>query len=595
MDHAKRALVSMALLVGLVVAGEVRADEQCSAAPPVKRIVNGIPTNQQPTTGALLFVGPDTKNQFLECSGVLIGCRTFLTAAHCLCTESDNAADCSRRELADIDPADLRVFLQHAGIFHVRELYISPDYDRGSEADLMLVRLSERVDGIEPARINQTHGRPISPGTSALIAGFGNSGDDRLDAAIKRVGKVQTAACPLAAPESANLCWYFVEPVAAKGQDSNVCFKDDGGPLFIDFGSGPEVAGIHSGGGRSCDANAFGYDTAVYRNRAWISAVGGRDVGRNQCSRLGEVGDSFVVVQGDAGMLPRSEDEARFSFKVPEGTELLRVTVNGDTEKTGDYDMYVKLDGPAGRIDNDCKSAGVGQFGVCELEEPDAETVHVLVRHVRQHLGRGKSRFQVTVTAFLPRPEDGPVPVAPEQLRYQLRSENHRRLTWKDMSKNEDGFEVQRSVDEGPFSTRALLPADRTFFNDPANPERVFSYRVRAFNEHGPSEWSNLCLVNHTGPTAPAKLRTDDIKVHRVFLRWNDRSDDESGFRIQRREQGDAEWQTVAVRGADNNTYEDQGLDAGTTYEYRVRAQGQANQCVPDSRYTGKLVVTTLD
>jgi|GEM_PF-2982538 len=597
MDHAKTALVSAALLAGLVVAASARAAEQCSAVPATANIVNGVATNQQPTTGALLYVGPDIKNQFLECSGVLIGCRTFLTAAHCLCTASSNYQACAQGELSAIDPADLRVFFQHAGIFHVRELYVSPDYVRGVRSDLMMLRLSERVDGIEPARFNQTHGLQLPRGTGGLIAGFGNSGDDRLDAAIKRVGEVETAACPLTLPEPANICWNFVAPVAAPGQDSNVCFKDDGGPLFVDFGSGPEVAGIHSGGSASCDANAFAYDSDVYRSRAWIKTVGGPDVARNQCSNLGEIGDNFVVVQGGAGTLPRAEDEARFSFNVPDPTDLLRVTVNGDTEKTGDYDMFVKLDGPPTKVDYDCKSSGVGQFGACAFEKPDAKNVQVLVLHVKQHLGRGKSRFQVTVTAFQPRPDEGPLPSAPERLRYEIRSPDRRRLTWLDKSNNEDGFELQRSASgiAGPFSTRAMLRANRTAYVDVARDDQVFSYRVRAFNVHGVSAWSNLCLVNRPAPLAPRRLRAEAVLLHRVALAWNDRSEDESGFEIQRRVQGDTRWGHVANVDANVTTYDDGGLDAGTTYEYRVRALGHPNICVPDSNYSGKLVVTTQD
>ncbi|MBI5503489.1 MAG: trypsin-like serine protease [Deltaproteobacteria bacterium] len=597
MDHAKRALVWAALLVGLVVVGDARAAEQRSAAPATANIVNGIRTNMQPTTGALLYVGPDIKNQFLECSGVLIGCRTFLTSAHCLCTQSNNYAACAQNELANIDPADLRVFFQHAGIFHVRELYVSPTYLRGKRSDLMLLRLSERVDGIEPAVFNQKHGLPLPLGTSALIAGFGNTGDDRLDAAIKRVGNVETARCPFTAPEPDNICWDFVEPIPAPGQESNVCFKDDGGPLFIDFGSGPEVAGIHSGGSSTCDADAFAFDSDVYRSREWIRTVGGRDVTRKQCSNLGEVGDNFVFVDGDSGMLPRSDDEARFSFEVPEGTELLRVTVNGDTEKTGDYDMFVGLDSLPTKVDYDCKSSGVGQFGICAIENPDAAFVNILIRHVKQHLGRGKSRFQVTVTAFLPRPADGPTPWAPERLRYEVRSEERRRLTWKDMSRNEDGFELQRSSGQGDgvFSTRAVLKANRTFYVDVAKPDKIFAYRVRSFNEHGASEWSNLCLVNRPAPLAPRRLRAENVKFHRLTVRWNDRSDDESGFQLQRRMQGDEKWDTVATLGANTVTYDDEGLDSATTYEYRVRALGHGSICVPDSNYSSKLEVTTQD
>ncbi|MFN2428156.1 MAG: hypothetical protein ABR587_17110, partial [Candidatus Binatia bacterium] len=114
-----------------------------------------------------------------------------------------------------------------------------------------------------------------------------------------------------------------------------------GGPLFADFGNGPVVTGIHAGGGVSCDEDSFSYATNVRLKAEWVKAIGGPDVARDQCSELGEVGEPWVKVQGGVGRLPKNLSEKAFSYDIPHDTILLRVNVNGDTEKTGDYDMYV--------------------------------------------------------------------------------------------------------------------------------------------------------------------------------------------------------------------------------------------------------------
>ncbi len=76
------------------------------------RITNGMQSSGHASTGALLFVGPDLKNQFLDCSGVLIGCRTFLTAAHCICKTADDSETCAAEVEAEFpETADLRVYL----------------------------------------------------------------------------------------------------------------------------------------------------------------------------------------------------------------------------------------------------------------------------------------------------------------------------------------------------------------------------------------------------------------------------------------------------------------------------------------------------
>jgi len=588
-----RALLA-ALVLGLAGGGQAWADGVEAETPGTGSIVNGIPTNLQPTTGALLFVGPDTKNQFLDCSVVLIGCRTALTAAHCICKDSNNAELCEAREIANLGEEDLRVFFQHSGIHHVRDVFINPEYERGKRGDIAVLRLSEKVTGVEPARANLKDGIAVQHGTEGIIAGFGNSGDDRLDAAIKRVGEVVTDKCPAGIIEPANICWNFIEPIEAPGSEANVCFKDDGGPLFVDFGSGPVVAGIHAGGSDTCEEFAFAYDTNVFKNHQWIMNVGGVDIGREQCSLLNEVGENNVVVKGASGKLPKSEDEARFVFDIPQDTILLRVTVNGDTEREGDYDLFVGLDEAPTKFDNDCQSRGVGQFGVCEIANPDAEKVSVLIKHVFQGQGRGRSRFQVTVTAFGP-PPDGLLPPAPRQLRYENRSEILRRFMWLDESFNEEGFQIQRSLGRftDDFVTRGQVAADKDFFLDSTNPDNIYTYRVRAFNESGFSEWSNDCIVNDPGPTPPNRLRVEEITDNKVVLRWNDRSDDETGFELQRRVAGAKRWRQVAILNADDERHADRSVDGDTAYEYRVRAKGRFVNCIKDSKFSPKLLVST--
>jgi hypothetical protein len=597
MNHAGRALVAAGLIAALISAAPARADGISAPAPGGAAIVNGIPSHLQPTTGALLFVGPYLKNQFIDCSAVVIGCRTALTSAHCLCKTAANYAQCVT-QLPDLDVADLRIFLQHSGFHHVREIYVNPTYVAGKGGDLALLRLSEKVEGIEPAVFHDGFPNQIAHGTEAIIAGFGTSGDDKTDAAIKRVGAVTTADCPSGTGvyEPANICWNFTAPVSKPGDESNLCLHDDGGPLFIDFGKGPEVAGIHAGGGNSCDVDSFSYDTNVVRSHEWIRQVGGLDVTRDQCSDLGEVGEPWVKVQGGHGTLPKNDSEMRFAFDIPEDSILLRVTVNGDTEKTGDYDMFVGLDTkvPTGSS-FDCKQRGVGQFGACEFKNPDARRVNVLIRHVRPKIGKGKSRFQVTVTSWEVKPPDGDPPRGPDNLRYEKRA-NLRTLLWEDDSDDETGFELQRRPGTSPtasFTTRAMIKANKTSYLENILPTSVFTYRIRAFNIYGPSEWSNLCVVNKKRLPRPTRLRAPEVTDETVLLRWKDKSDGESYMEVQRRRSGAVKWKTIDLLPADTESMLDHHVDSGENYEYRVRARGYLGECIGHSTFTPALEVST--
>ena len=591
MIHAGKSLVAIVCLASTLAVGTAQAQGFVAAGRDAN-IVNGIPTNLQPTTGALLYVGPDTKNQFLDCSGVLIGCRTVLTSAHCICKTATNAAECLD-ELNDIDVADLRFFFQHTGFHHIRDVYINPAFVAGKGSDLAVLRLSELVTGVEPARYHQGYPTKIVHGTSALVTGFGNSGDDKLDAAIKRVGAVITDECPLGKGiyEPANICWDYTGVVSQPGDSANLCLMDDGGPLFVDYGNGPEVVGIHTGGGSTCDADSYSYSTNVVRSKEWIEEVGGLDVKRDQCSGLGEVGEPWVQVQGGEGTLPKSEDEKFFSFNIPKETVLLRVTINGDTVRLGDYDMFVGLaQNIPTKFVADCKSRGVGQFGACEFVKPNVSQLNVLVRHVKPNIGRGRSRFQITVTAFQPVPPPDNSPRGPDSLRYSKRAPDLRVLKWIDDSSNETGFELQRRAGTdplNPFVKRATIKANRTEYLESIPNRSVFTYRIRAFNDFGVSEWSNICVVNLAKLPRPSLLRAPEVTPNLVRLRWKDNSGDESFMEVQRTVSGLSKWKTIKLLPTDAIEYIDRGVQSGENYEYRVRARGYLDECIGHSRYSG--------
>lgn len=77
-------------------------------------------------------------------------------------------------------------------------------------------------------------------------------------------------------------------------------------------------------------------------------------------------------------------------------------------------------------------------------------------------------------------------------------------LSWQDNSENEEGFEVERAIGGAGWQTIATLPQDATAYTD-ASPDLVegffVSYRVRAYNRTGFSDYSNTA----TATVAPAR------------------------------------------------------------------------------------------
>jgi hypothetical protein len=66
-------------------------------------------------------------------------------------------------------------------------------------------------------------------------------------------------------------------------------------------------------------------------------------------------------------------------------------------------------------------------------------------------------------------------------------------LTWSDNSNNEDGFEIERSLDGVTFSTIATTAANVTDYSDTGlAAETTYDYRVLAFNANGNNGYSNI-------------------------------------------------------------------------------------------------------
>lgn len=250
---------------------------------PRPRITNGVPTLSRPTTGSLL-VKYGLSNYGLTCSGTLIGCQTFLTAAHCVC-EGSPFALCGTP-----NPAGYAVYLQNVGIVAVSAIDVDPSYDFAVQGDVAVITLSAPIAGVPPTPINTTMRPPLA--TPVEIAGYGLTQGGADDTGILRQGRAVTDGCQGAAEDSAHVCWTFDAPLGTPGVDSNTCNGDSGGPLFVDFGGGELVAGITSGGiSADCLPTDVSYDTDVYVHRAFIQSVGGADLLNTTCGSGSQVGD----------------------------------------------------------------------------------------------------------------------------------------------------------------------------------------------------------------------------------------------------------------------------------------------------------------
>lgn len=100
---------------------------------------------------------------------------------------------------------------------------------------------------------------------------------------------------------------------------------------------------------------------------------------------------------------------------------------------------------------------------------------------------------------------------------------------------------------------------------------------------------SRLFSAPSSVPTAPSGLSASAVSSSQINLTWTDNSNDETGFKIERKTGAGGTWSQITTTGADVSSYNNTGLTASTTYHYRVRATNAAG----DSSYSNEASATT--
>ncbi len=193
-------------------------------------------------------------------------------------------------------------------------------------------------------------------------------------------------------------------------------------------------------------------------------------------------------------------------------------------------------------------------------------------------------------TDALPNP-----PAAPTDLVATAAGTEQIDLTWNDNADNETGFKVERKTGTDAFAEIATVGANVVSYSDTGlTASTTYTYRVVAYNGDGNSSYSNEASATTqeepTVPAAPSALAVSAVSDSQINLTWTDNSDDETGFKIERKTASES-FAHVATVGADVTSYSNTGLSASTTYTYRVRA---AN-AVGDSPWSNEASATTLD
>ncbi len=213
--------------------------------------------------------------------------------------------------------------------------------------------------------------------------------------------------------------------------------------------------------------------------------------------------------------------------------------------------------------------------------------------YVYTYTGTGHGGGDTNLYFYLP---PGELP-APTSLTATAVSSSQINLTWGDNDTTEQGFKIERCTGAGcsNFAQIATVGANVTSYsNTGLTGSTSYSYRVRAYNASGDSNYSNTAsAVTQAAPAVPAaptNLAATVISKSQINLSWTDNADNETGFRIQRCKGSTCtNFALIATVGANVTSYANTTLTANTTYRYRVYAYNTSG----NSGYSNVATATT--
>jgi titin len=169
-------------------------------------------------------------------------------------------------------------------------------------------------------------------------------------------------------------------------------------------------------------------------------------------------------------------------------------------------------------------------------------------------------------------------PTAPTNLRVTSTTKTSARIAWTDNANNETGFEIgiEGSPSLATNANATQIEATGLTCN------RAYNFRVRALSAAGNSAWSNIvtaqtlaCDQGPQPPTAPSNLRQATTSLlGKVALQWNDNSNNEDGFDIERLT--DVGATRVATASANATSANVDAPPCGTTHQFQVSARNSA-------------------
>jgi hypothetical protein len=201
----------------------------------------------------------------------------------------------------------------------------------------------------------------------------------------------------------------------------------------------------------------------------------------------------------------------------------------------------------------------------------------------------GTSQKSNSVTQILVT-NDNRIPFKPHSVTLLKFIDGSVNVGWKDSSRYVEKYELWRKVNlDGEYLLHQELTGKTNNTNDNnLDTTKIYFYKVRGFKSSGYSEFS--AEVNSSGIITsgniypPTNLIANVSGVSNVILNWNDNSDNENYFAVQRSSESGV-FNRIAALPKNSISFRDSGsgLVTGSTYQYRIVAYSNEDSAVSNT------------
>lgn len=147
------------------------------------------------------------------------------------------------------------------------------------------------------------------------------------------------------------------------------------------------------------------------------------------------------------------------------------------------------------------------------------------------------------------------------------------KLSWRDMAVGETLYKINRSLfEDAGYAEIASLPANSVSFIDTTGfkTETYYYYTIHAENDTQRSDDTSLKVLL---PAQPEIIPVPAINCMRIDLQWQDNSRYENGYALEWKASDSDVFLPVNILPPNTTRYTFTGLQPGTRYSFRIRAQ----------------------